>query len=170
MSVPWIAALSLAMAWHGGPRAEVQLRLPAEREVAPGTVRLGDVAEASGDDLAQLARLVHLPLGPAPRPGQAALLTREQLAAAILRQVGPVPGLRWEGAASSRVSVAAAALAVHRGQWAQMRAGAGPVEAALRVEVLQDGRAGDRVLVRHAAGGPAVRGLVVAPGVLEPMP
>lgn len=162
--------LLLVAAWHADAQAGLRVVVPAERELAAGPVHLGDLALVEGDDLALLRRLVHLPLGPAPMPGERVSLTREQLAAAVQRRLGAVQGLRWEGAAVARIGVAAPVLAVRRGEWARLQAGVGLVQADLRVEVLQDGRPGDRVLVRHAAGGPAVRGVVVQPGVLELLP
>jgi flagella basal body P-ring formation protein FlgA len=56
---------------------------------------------------------------------------------------------------------------LQRGEWATLRSGAGAVALETRVEVLQDGRVGDRIRVRQpgAAGGVLAR--VAGPGVLE---
>jgi flagellar basal body P-ring formation protein FlgA len=57
--------------------------------------------------------------------------------------------------------------AVLRGQWASLRSGAGAVTLEARVEVLQDGRPGDRVRVRQPGATAAVVAKVIAPGQLE---
>ena len=56
---------------------------------------------------------------------------------------------------------------VQRGQWASVRSGAGAVVTQARVQVLQDGRAGDRVLVRQPGATSNVAATVLAPGELE---
>ena len=56
---------------------------------------------------------------------------------------------------------------VQRGQWASVRSGAGAVMTEARVQVLQDGRAGDRVLVRQPGAQSNVAATVLAPGELE---
>jgi flagella basal body P-ring formation protein FlgA len=65
---------------------------------------------------------------------------------------------------------AAAAPIVQRGQWASVRSGAGAVVTEARVQVLQDGKAGDRVLVRQPGATANVAATVVAPGELEIAP
>lgn len=61
----------------------------------------------------------------------------------------------------------AAAPLVQRGQWASLRSGAGAVVSETRVEVLQDGRAGESVRVRQPGAMAQVIGRVVGPGQLE---
>lgn len=56
---------------------------------------------------------------------------------------------------------------VARGQWASLKSSAGTVAIHTRVEVLQDGWAGDRVRVRPAAPAPALLATVMGPGELE---
>ncbi|HSW16101.1 MAG TPA: flagella basal body P-ring formation protein FlgA [Ramlibacter sp.] len=63
-----------------------------------------------------------------------------------------------------------APLAVERGQWAQLRSGAGTVLVETRVEVLQDGRTGDRVRVRQPLAPSSMLARVVGPGQLEVAP
>jgi flagella basal body P-ring formation protein FlgA len=60
-----------------------------------------------------------------------------------------------------------AAPLVQRGQWASVRSGAGAVLTEARVQVLQDGKAGDRVLVRQPGATANVAATVLAPGELE---
>jgi flagella basal body P-ring formation protein FlgA len=56
---------------------------------------------------------------------------------------------------------------VERGHWAVLRAGMGEVLAESRVEVLQDGRAGERVRVRPPGAAMPLLATVVGPGLLE---
>ena len=61
----------------------------------------------------------------------------------------------------------AASLLVQRGQWASLRSGSGAVVSEARVEVLQDGRAGESVRVRQPGAMAQVMARVVGPGQLE---
>ncbi|TFY97089.1 flagellar basal body P-ring formation chaperone FlgA [Ramlibacter humi] len=56
---------------------------------------------------------------------------------------------------------------VQRGQWASLRSGTGAVMTEARVEVLQDGRAGENVRVRQPGAMAQVTARVVGPGQLE---
>lgn len=76
----------------------------------------------------------------------------------------PVGARRLADAAPSR------ALEVARGQWAVLRSGAGTVVTEARVQVLQDGRRGDKVRVRHAAASAPMLARVSGPGLLEVAP
>jgi flagella basal body P-ring formation protein FlgA len=58
---------------------------------------------------------------------------------------------------------------VVRGQWAALRAQAGAVLLESRVEVLQDGRTGDKVRVRQPGATAAMVARVMGPGQLEVM-
>lgn len=99
-----------AFAWTAaaaaGPRALVELRPQAE---VPGqTVLLGHVAHVRSGDLELIRRLVHLPIGRAPAPGQVALLKQESLAPWIRRQTGVASGdVEFRGARESRVAASA---------------------------------------------------------------
>ena len=150
--------------------AQVRIEWPAQSRVAPGPLHLGDVARLSGPELEPVRQLTRLPLGLVPRSGDPLVLDRAQIDALVRRRAGSALGLQWDGPVTTRIEVLAPAWAVRRGEWAQLQADSGAVRAELRVEVLQDGRPGDRVLVRHAAGGPAVRGRVLDAGVLELLP
>lgn len=68
------------------PRTSIEL-LP-QADVQGETVLLGHVARLRSSDLAVMRRLVHLPIGRAPQPGQVAVLTRESLVLWIRRQTG----------------------------------------------------------------------------------
>lgn len=100
------------------------------------------------------------------RPVDVATLDGAQLA-------GPAPGeslqVRRNVAAGAplRVQDLGAAPLVQRGQWASLRSGAGAVVSEARVEVLQDGRAGESVRVRQPGALTQVMARVVGPGQLE---
>lgn len=102
----------------------------------------------------------------AERPVDVAALDGAQLA-------GPAPGeplqLRRNVPAGAplRVQDLGAAPLVQRGQWASLRSGAGAVVSEARVEVLQDGRAGESVRVRQPGALTQVMARVVGPGQLE---
>ena len=269
---PLFACIALAA---GGalavPQADIVL-LPQAR-VAAAQVLLGDVALLSSGDLTLMRRLVNMPLGASPQPGQPAVVQRTSVADWVQRTLGIPPGtLRWSGAETSRIArvsrqlrgdevahaateavrawlstrdlagaihvrhpvrdmevpegdlrlqprpiefaplrnrllvwvdvwlgerflraVAvplevdgaalqpraaaperplddAAALAVQRGEWAALRTGSGAVFLENRVEVLQDGRVGQRVRVRPANGSALLLARVVGRGQLELAP
>lgn len=61
-------------------------------------------------------------------------------------------------------------LAVERGEWASLRSGAGAIELESRVEVLQDGRPGQRVRVRQPGAVGVVFARVIGRGRLELAP
>lgn len=60
--------------------------------------------------------------------------------------------------------------AVVRGQWASLHSGTGVVRSESRVEVLQDGRVGDKVRVRPTAATASLVVRVSGPGLLEVAP
>jgi flagella basal body P-ring formation protein FlgA len=68
------------------PRTSIELL--AQADVQGDTVLLGHVARLRSSDLAVMRRLVHLPIGRAPQPGQVAVLKQESLAPWIRRQTG----------------------------------------------------------------------------------
>lgn len=61
----------------------------------------------------------------------------------------------------------AAAPAVRRGEWASLHSGVGGIALEARVEVLQDGRLGDKVRVRQPGADGAVFARVTGPAQLE---
>ncbi len=61
-------------------------------------------------------------------------------------------------------------LGVVRGDWATLRSTTGPVVLEVAVEVLQDGRAGDKVRVRQRGAGAVMTARVVGPAQLELAP
>lgn len=159
----------------GDVRARIELL--SQVDVAAGEVVLGDVARLHAADLGVMRTLVNLPVGRAPRHGEAAVLQRTDLAQWIRRQTGITPdALEWVGPPETRVLPASrvqrsdAALAVARGEWAVLRATEGSITLESRVEVLQDGRAGERIRVRAQGVAGPMFARVVGPGRLELAP
>lgn len=71
-------------------------------------------------------------------------------------------------AASRDPSGGEGSVLVRRGTWAVLSTSQGGVAIESRVEVLQDGRAGQRVLVRGSAWPQPIAARVLAQGSLEP--
>lgn len=261
-------------------QATARIELLPDVEVEGDRVRLGEVAHLHANALATIRQLAELPLGPAPRAGEAAVLHRDMLARWLRSRMRLDPvRLEWSGAgearlvrasqhvAGERVSEAAltaarawlrergttaevevrqpprdldvpkgslrldarppastlprarmhvwvdvfvdgglvrsvpvlldvpglgsgesparelaplraaesrraalAPVAVSRGDWASLHTAAGAVTLESRVEVLQDGRVGDKVRVRTRGATGLVLARVLAPGQLELAP
>lgn len=81
-----VTALAWATLAAAEPRTSIEL-LP-QADVQGATVLLGHVARLRSSDLAVMRRLVQLPIGRAPQPGQVAILKQESLALWIRRQTG----------------------------------------------------------------------------------
>lgn len=97
-----LAAFAMSSPAVAAPRADLEL-VPQAR-VTDDRVTLGDIVRLRSDDLALVRRLVNLPVGQAPRPGESALVHRETLADWVRRSTGlAVDALRWSGADAARV-------------------------------------------------------------------
>ena len=84
------------------PRARIDLQPQAR--VSADLVRLGDVAILRSGDLDLLRRLVHLPVGRAPRAAAEGHLQQAALAAWVTRKAGvPAQALAWSGSEATRV-------------------------------------------------------------------
>lgn len=77
---------------------------------------------------------------------------------------------RPEVAEDANGSTPARALAVERGEWVALRTALGAVLLESRVQVLQDGREGERIRVRQQGATGVVFARVVQPGLLELAP
>lgn len=267
--LPLIALVSCACAHAEAP---VRIELLPSAQATGDIVLLGEVARLHAEGLDLMRRLVHLPLGRAPVPGQAGVLQRDALADWVQRQAGLAPAsIAWSGAVQAQVqrpasrlrgeAIAQAAvaavqeamsasgaraevqvrvtprdlelpaselrlqaralegaqlrrravvwvdvwagagmlrsvpvpveiarepaplvvtgsaslpqegnLAVARGEWAVLRTAAGAVALESRVEVLQDGREGDKVRVRASGAAAPMFARVAGRGVLELAP
>lgn len=78
--------------------------------------------------------------------------------------------LREEGGERAGVTAPPEPAAVLRGEWATLRSVTGPVSLESRVEVLQDGRVGQKVRVRASGGTALVLARVIGRGQLELAP
>jgi flagella basal body P-ring formation protein FlgA len=141
--------------------AEVQVRIPVrDLEVSGGELRLE------------------------PRPVESSALRRHVVAwvdvwaaGAYLRSVpvslevlerdGPLASAAEMQVPASR---GAEPLGVVRGDWATLRSAAGPVVLEMMVEILQDGRVGEKVRVRQRGATALVMARVVGPGQVELAP
>lgn len=138
----------------GAPQASIEL-LP-EARVGGSTVVLGEVATIHADDLALIRKLVHLPLGQAPRAGASGVLQRDALAQWARRHGIEPEQLRWGGAREARVLRAAPQLAGE--EIAHVAA------EALRAQLAASGRVADvqpRLLPRDVDMPPGTRRLEV---------
>lgn len=269
--LPWV----LACGWiQAGAQPQARIELLPQARVGGEQVVLGQVAHLQTADLPTMRALVDLPLGPAPRPGEAAAVRRNAVMDWVARRSGIDPAhLAWAGTDETRVERASQSLAgeriaeaaagawrawlaqrgtpaavlvrrpprdvelpvgelrldvripepavprphvhawvdvsvggrlarsvpvllelegvatvatrlpaagarrtdalpiaVSRGDWAALHTAAGAVSLESRVEVLQDGRVGDKVRVRTRGATALVLARVVAPGQLELAP
>ncbi|MCE3270982.1 MAG: flagella basal body P-ring formation protein FlgA [Ramlibacter sp.] len=97
-----LAAFAVSTTAVAAPHADLQL-VPQAR-VSDDQVTLGDLVRLQSDDLALVRRLVSLPVGQAPRPGESALVQRGTLADWVRRSTGLANAtLRWSGADAARV-------------------------------------------------------------------
>jgi len=117
-----LPAIALALAFagaHARASTPVTIELRPSVQVKHHQVRLGDIAYLTTRDLPTLRRLMALPLGAAPRPGEPVLLEREILERWLLSRGGlTVPGdsdgnssLRWTGATETSIEIATQELA-----------------------------------------------------------
>jgi hypothetical protein len=149
------------------PHAALRVRLRADADVGALHVTLGDIAAVTGDDAALVARLAGLEVGGIAADGAASVVDRATLArwvrsrAAIASQ-----DIDWSGAehcsvrhvadaapvrpvaAEARVKSAATQALVARGRSATLRSVDGVIAVESRVEVREDGVAGQDVHVR----------------------
>jgi len=183
-----------ALRWSGADEARIvrvsrRLRGDEVADAAAAAVRswLAAQGQAGAIQLRHPVRDIEVPEGDLrlqPRPIEFAPLRNRLLvwvdlwlgerflrAVAVPLEVDGAP-LSGRAAASDRpvADAAAAALAVQRGEWAALRTGSGAVLLEHRVEVLQDGRVGQRVRVRPGNGSGLLLARVVGPGQLELAP
>lgn len=163
--------------------ATTSIELVPQGRVVGTRVALGDIAVIHSADLERVRELASLPVAVSPMMGGSLVLTRVRLASHVAARTDAVD-VEWSGAVSTRVHRVAdgaeegsAKLAseaaqtgwlVRRGDYAVLAAGEGGVAVQARVEVLQDGRAGQRVLVRGMAWPQPIAARVVGAGSLEP--
>lgn len=156
-------AVQRLRAWLGerGEAAEVRVRsTPHEVEVPSGTLRLE--ARLPGSAAVRSHMVVWVDVWAGDRfVRTVAVPMRLSLEASPLRAAtAPAAGF-------AQVSTPEPVLGVARGEWALLRALAGAVRLESRVEVLQDGRLGDKVRVRTPGAMGTVFATVIAPHHLE---
>jgi flagellar basal body P-ring formation protein FlgA len=99
---PCLGVLLASTAAVAAPLA--RLELVAEARVSDREIVLGDVVRLHSEDLGLARRLANLPVGPAPQPGQSALVQKEALAEWVRRTTGlPFDTVQWSGAEVTRV-------------------------------------------------------------------
>jgi flagella basal body P-ring formation protein FlgA len=104
VSARWLLLLATGCCAAAVAAAPVRITLLPDVKLAGDTVLLGEVAHLHGGDLDMLRKLVHLPVGRAPQPGQVGVLRREGLVHWMQQQAGVAPeAVEWSGAAESRV-------------------------------------------------------------------
>lgn len=105
--------LIVALSWAGFAVAHsvttmpVTIELSAQVQVKNARVTLGDVAFLTTSDLGTMRRLMALPLGHAPRVGDAVTLDRDTLVRWMNRQAGlNTAMINWKGVTATEVSTA----------------------------------------------------------------
>lgn len=176
---PALAAAMLTFATGcAGAAPAVEIRMRDVVDAASGHVLLGDAAVIRAADLPTIAQLVALPLGTAPSAGRETVLRRDAIVRWVRSRTGLGAGdIAWSGAEEvlvrGRGQAAAsndAAGAVRKGDWAVLRARSGLIEIEDRVEILQDGAAGDVVSVRGSVSSASFTARVVSRGLVEAQP
>lgn len=171
-----LAMSATCMGAKAAPAVEIRMRPVVD--ASAGHVLLGDAADIHASDLPTIANLVALPLGTAPSAGRETVLRRDAIARWVRTRTGlGTAEIAWTGAEDivvrGREGGAAPSgqpAAVHKGDWAVLRSRAGAIEIEDRVEILQDGAAGDVVLVRGSASSASYSARVVARGTVEANP
>jgi hypothetical protein len=82
-------------------------------------------------------------------------------------EASPLHAATAPSAGLAQISTREPVLGVARGEWAPLRALAGAVRLESQVEVLQDGRVGDKIRVRTPGAMGTVFATVIAPHQLE---
>jgi len=156
----------------------IRIVLLPQASLARPVALLGDVAALTAGDPATLRRLMLLPLGSGPAPGQTLHLSTATLQAWVRRQLGErVARAQWSGAASVEIigagplavsrSTADSEPLVKRGSFASLVWSEPGLHIETRVEALQDGRAGQVVRVRTADAAGSQLARVSGPGRVE---
>ena len=166
------AALALlAQSACAGPHAALRVQLRAASDVDAPHVRLGDIATVAGDDAELVARVSALEVGDVAPDGAPSVVERASLARWVRARAGVAPqDIAWSGAERCSVRHAAAETAplqaaaavdtsdaaharpvralVSRGRAATLRSVDGVIAVESKVEVREDGAAGQDVRVR----------------------
>lgn len=147
-------------------------------------VLLGDIADIQSDDHALSERAKNIPLGRTPKAGQTVILQANTLQKWAAKQLGLKPlNIQLQGPISTQISTAPTTpdiqapqspqqerKAVTQGEHATLTLQQGSVRIESRVEVLQDGHIGQKILVKPITAQDSVLARVVAVGQLEVEP
>lgn len=102
VSAAALAAAVMPTAASAGVQAHIALQ--DRIQVRRAEVTLADVAQIRTRDLGMIRKLMALSLGPAPRPGEAAVLDARTIARFVrVRLQMPEAGIEWEGASHVRI-------------------------------------------------------------------
>lgn len=156
-------AVQRLRAWLGerGEAAEVRVRsTPRGVEVPPGTLRLELRPLASAAVRPRM--VVWMDIWAGER-----FVRTVSVPVLLSLEASPLRAATAPAAGFAQISTREPVLGVARGEWAPLRALAGAVRLESRVEVLQDGRVGDRIRVRTPGAMGTVFATVVAPHQLE---
>ena len=186
-----LTAAAIAIAALSNPaRAAVQVALRvtlhATAEVGASHVTLGDIATVAGDDAGLVASVSALEVGDVAADGAASVVDRAALVRWVRGRAGVAPqDIAWAGAehcsvhrvvdtaplrpASSSADAAGGGVRalVARGGTAMLRSVDGAIEVESRVEVHEDGAAGQDVRVRLPGATADVLARVTGPGRVE---
>lgn len=159
----WLAARSLA--------ADIEVRAPVrDVDIAGGEVRLESRPVEYGVPRRHMVLWVDIWMAGALVRTVPVSLEVLGSAAAARADTGAGALLPERPELQPSATRAAEPLAVMRGEWATLRSVAGPVVLEAAVEVLQDGRAGEKVRVRQRGAAALVMARVVGPARLELAP
>ena len=191
------ATLAIGALSHAAPasaHAALRVDLHPTAEVGAMHVTLGDLATVTGDDAERVARVAALEVGDVASDGAASLVDRGALSRWVRTHAGVAPqDIAWGGAERCRVHRVADAAPVRpggvgpdadvararapggggaralvvRGATATLRSVDGAIELESRVEVREDGAAGQDVRVRLPGATADVLARVTGPGRVE---
>ena len=191
------SALAVGALSHGAlasAHAVLRVDLHPTAEVGAMHVTLGDLATVTGDDAERVARVAAMEVGDVASDGASSLVERSALSRWVRARAGVSPqDIAWGGAEHCRVhrvadaapvrpagpgadadaargrasAVGAAHALVVRGGTATLRSVDGAIEVEGRVEVREDGTAGQDVRVRLPGATADVLARVTGPGRVE---
>ena len=175
------AAAIAAFANAASAHAALRVDLHATAEVGTSHVTLGDIATVAGDDAERVARVSALEVGDVAADGASSVVARAALSRWVRARAGVAPQeIAWTGAENCSVHraaetaplrPAAAGAGTHalvaRGGVATLHSVVGSIEVESRVEVREDGAAGQDVHVRLPGATADVLARVTGPGLVE---
>lgn len=95
----------VVLAWAAGAGAQVQIELRNAVTLPAGEIRLASVAGVASGDAALTERAGAVSLGVTPWPGNARVITRDQVVMHLVRAGVDITQLRWQGPETCAVAV-----------------------------------------------------------------